>query len=99
MILKKLLEKLTGLKDESSSDSENIENAGYAIGVLERVISTTLVLIGQYSAIGFIIAAKSIARYKRITEEAAFAEKYLIGTLSSIAISIIVTLFLMQWIR
>lgn len=41
------------------------------------------IILGQYSAIGFVLTAKSIARYNKIVEEAEFAECYLLGTLLS----------------
>ena len=41
------------------------------------------VLLGQYSAVGLTMTAKSIARYEQITKDPAFAEYYLIGTLYS----------------
>lgn len=37
---------------------ENIKNAGALIGNLERILTIIFVIIGQYEAIGFIIAAK-----------------------------------------
>lgn len=43
---------------------ENIKNAGALIGNLERILTIIFVIIGQYEAIGFIIAAKSILRFK-----------------------------------
>lgn len=60
------------------------ENAriGSWIGILEREIIFILGLLGQYGAIGFVIAAKSLARHSQLNEPA-FAEKYLIGTLLS----------------
>lgn len=39
--------------------------------------------IQQYSSVGFILTAKSIARYNKISEDQAFAEYYLLGTLLS----------------
>lgn len=43
---------------------ENIKNAGALIGNLERILTIIFVIIGRYEAIGFIIAAKSILRFK-----------------------------------
>lgn len=64
------------------------ENAkiGRWIGVLEREIILLLGLLGQYAAIGFVIAAKSLARFSKL-ENQDFAEKYLVGTLLSSLIS------------
>ncbi len=63
------------------------KNIGAVIGILEREIILTLSLLGQFAAIGFVITAKSIARFKQL-EDKDFAEKYLIGTLTSAFIAI-----------
>lgn len=67
-------------------DTENPKIGSY-IGVLEREIIFLLGLIGQYSTIGFVLTAKSVARFKRL-EDQAFSEKYLVGTLLSAFIAI-----------
>lgn len=66
-----------------------IENpkVGSYIGVLEREIIFFLGVMGQFGAIGFILTAKSVARYKQL-EDQKFAEKYLVGTLLSAVIAI-----------
>lgn len=73
---------------ESDHDKrEELINSGYLIGILERMIILTLGLNGQLGAIGFVVAAKSLARFKQL-EDKNFAEKYLLGTLLSVAISL-----------
>ena len=49
--------------------------------------------IKQYSAVGLVLTAKSIARYDKISKDKDFAEYYLLGTLISTLVSIIVSLF------
>ena len=61
------------------------------IGTVERIIMLIFIYINQYSAIGLVLTAKSIARYERITKEEHFAEYYLLGTLISTLIAIIVS--------
>lgn len=61
---------------------------GRAIGVLERAIALTLVLLGQYGALGLVVAAKSLARFKAL-EDRDFAEYFLIGTLASLLIAVL----------
>jgi hypothetical protein len=71
-------------------DSEKrpgIERAGRYIGILERSLVLTAVLFGKMEFIGYIFAAKSIARYPEMKEGSHFAEYYLIGTLTSISIA------------
>lgn len=66
---------------------------GSIIGKMERLIISILVLCNEIGAIGFVLTAKSLARYKQLSEKG-FAEKYLVGTLTSTAIAIISTLLL-----
>lgn len=62
---------------------------GRAIGVLERLIIVTFVLVGAWAGIGMIVAAKSIARFREL-EQRAFAEYYLVGTLASVLVALAV---------
>ncbi|MFA9397626.1 MAG: DUF3307 domain-containing protein [Clostridiaceae bacterium] len=66
-------------------------NAGRFIGTIERIIMLIFLAIGQYSAIGLVLTAKSIARYDRISKEKDFAEYYLLGTLISTVVVIVVS--------
>lgn len=78
--------------DFKGTGSELIKNEyikiGALIGILEREIILLLGLLGQYGAIGFVLTAKSLARYKQL-ENKAFAEKYLVGTLLSAFIAFV----------
>lgn len=70
-----------------------LENAGLWIGCTERFIILTFILLTQYSAIGFLIAAKSVFRFSGKLEknqERKEAEYILIGTLLSFSLSIMV---------
>ena len=67
--------------------------AGNIIGKLERIIIAILLLNNQFGLIGFVLTAKSIARFKQM-EDKDFAEKYLIGTLTSFLIVLITVLIL-----
>lgn len=68
---------------EKEVQKSSTKQAGRLIGTLERLIMLTLISIGEYSAIGFVLTAKSIARYSKISDEPEFAEYYLVGTLLS----------------
>lgn len=69
-------------------DAEDDNINGFIIGVLERICILTLAIFGQFTAISFVIAAKSLARIK-LLEDKDFAEKYLIGTLISVIIALV----------
>jgi hypothetical protein len=61
---------------------------GEAIGILERLLIVTFVLVGAEAAIGLVIAAKTLARFKQL-DDRDFAEYYLLGTLASVAVAAI----------
>ena len=64
---------------------QSIKNAGALIGNLERVLTMIFVLIGQYEAVGFIVAAKSLLRFKET--DTAKTEYVLAGTLLSFSMA------------
>lgn len=73
----------------SQEDTTREHNAGRFIGTVERIIMLIFLVIGELSAIGLVLTAKSIARYDRISKERDFAEYYLLGTLISTVIVIL----------
>lgn len=76
-------------KAEDTGENDN-GRAGSFIGSLERLLILILLSINQFSAIGLVLTAKSIARYDKISKDKAFAEYYLLGTLLSTVIVITV---------
>jgi hypothetical protein len=64
---------------------------GATIGVLERLLIVTFVLVGAEAAIGFVVAAKTIARFRQL-DDRDFAEYYLLGTLASVSVAIVTAL-------
>jgi len=80
-----------------STPDEAQKGAGKMIGYLERIIVFFLLINGQYGAIAFVIAAKSVMRFPEIRESddaSSLAEFYIIGTLLSIASVLVVTFLL-----
>lgn len=86
---------LNEIKNENTAESSETENtsadikAGRKIGSIERLIMLLFIAMDQYTAMGMVLTAKSIARYDQITKEQAFAEYYLIGTLLSTAFVVV----------
>lgn len=72
---------LDNYKIGAEESCKSIKNAGALIGNLERILAMVFVLIGQYEAVGFIIAAKSLLRFK--DTDIAKTEYVLAGTLLS----------------
>lgn len=71
--------------------STPIHSRGKLIGYLERLLVIVLTVIGAYPSIAFIIAAKSIARFKQL-DDRNWAEYFLLGTLSSIFLGLVLGL-------
>ena len=67
-------------------EDEGPAGAGRLIGILERWLILGLVWVDQWGAVGLVLTAKSIARFKRMDEQA-FAETYLIGTMTSVLVA------------
>jgi hypothetical protein len=72
---------------EGNIEHEEVINAGLYIGWLERFLVLTALFLQSPATVGFILAAKSIARYPEL-KSVRFAEYFLIGTLLSVAIAI-----------
>lgn len=90
IIIKEIF-KLADIKVNKGSDddkAEDLPNAGKLIGIVERLLSLVFVLLGQYEAVGFIIAAKSILRFAE--GDKAKSEYVLIGTLLSFSMAIFI---------
>ncbi len=66
---------------------ETPDNVGAVVGVLERLLVVILVLDHAELAIGLVVAAKTLARFKQL-DERPFAEKYLVGTLASVTVAV-----------
>ena len=74
-------------EDKSKSTTEaSLPNAGKLIGIVERFLVLALIIIGEYEAVGLIIAAKSILRFNQTKK----SEYVLVGTLLSISIAVFV---------
>lgn len=87
--------------DKVSSDAylvEGLENGGKHIGWLERFLTLLLILIGQPSGIGFLIAAKSVLRFGEIKEakHRKLAEYIIIGTFLSFGWALTIAVFTKQ---
>lgn len=82
---------LAWLTDEAQT--EKTRRLSSAIGVMERLILITLVAADAVAAVGFVLAAKSLARYQELNNRD-FAEYYLVGTLASFTLSLFAGLWL-----
>ncbi len=84
---------------KATETGKGLRNAGKYIGWLERFLIVTFVWAGEISAIGFIIAAKSVFRFGEIKdkENRELAEYILIGTLFSFSLAVAIA-YIFKWI-
>jgi hypothetical protein len=80
------------LKPITQTGNDNVKiNASAWIGILERILIVIFVLVGQFQAIGFLVAAKSVFRFSEIQKEGnPKAEYFLLGTLASFLVAVLV---------
>jgi hypothetical protein len=71
-------------------NSGSLAKAGARIGLIERFLILTFILIDQFSAIGFLLAAKSVLRFGDLREDhhRKLTEYVLLGTMISFALTI-----------
>lgn len=85
---------------QSEEKNDSLANAGKWIGICERVLILTFVLTNQFTAIGFLIGAKSILRFGDKEKNAQKKTEYiLVGTLMSFAASALLGIILTYLIR
>ncbi len=90
VVVKKIISRWDPDPNDKSPDS--LERAGAYIGIIERLFVFTFVMSGQWNAVGFLIAAKSVFRFGDLKEshDRKLTEYILIGTLMSVGIASIV---------
>ena len=86
-----------GLKAYAKQLDENqhgLATAGKWIGYLERCLIITFIIINQFAAIGFLLAAKTIFRFGDLSrnKDMKMTEYVMIGTLFSFSIAILLGL-------
>ncbi|SCG86381.1 putative protein [Methanobacterium congolense] len=87
--IKIILKRSIGSSEDKNDMRQGIEGVGALIGMLERILIFSLVLVDQYAAISIVFAAKSIARFKEL-DNRSIAEYYLLGTFLSLTTAVII---------
>ncbi len=84
------IETPAGDTPNENASEKSLPNAGKLIGIMERYLVFSLILVSQYAAVGLIIAAKSILRYKSSYKN----EYILVGTLLSFGIATLTGIYI-----
>jgi hypothetical protein len=92
-IIMRLLMNRWQLPEDSEEDS--LPKAGKYIGMLERLLVFGFIVLQQWTAIGWLIAAKSVLRFSDLSraKDRKLTEYVLIGTLLSFGLAIAAGLF------
>ena len=87
--------------DPEGQDSASLQSAGKYIGFFERLLVFVFIIINQWAAIGFLLAAKSIFRFGDLKEskDRKLTEYVLIGTLLSFGTAIFMGLFFRYYLN
>ncbi len=88
---------LTWQTELNANKQESLTDAGKWIGITERILVLTFILVNQWAPIGFLLAAKSVFRFGDLKEgkEHKKTEYILIGTFLSFTFSIILGIFIL----
>jgi hypothetical protein len=81
-------------KIEKEDSNDSLVQAGKYIGILERLFVFGFILLNQWQAIGWLIAAKSVFRFGDLSraKDRKLTEYILIGTLLSFGLAILIGL-------
>jgi len=71
---------------------------GRSIGNLERLLMIVAIVVGRYEVLGFLVAAKGLIRSREF-ENRAFAEYFILGTLASTTVALVVGIALRVSVR
>lgn len=92
IFIKRTLEQYK-ITETGKAENEASNKVGSLIGTLERLLAFIFILIGEVSAVGFLLAAKSILRFR--DSDTVKTEYVLAGTLLSFGIAVIVGLVIL----
>ncbi|WP_404340422.1 DUF3307 domain-containing protein [Pseudoalteromonas mariniglutinosa] len=90
VFIRMMLEKITA----GFATTGSIPAAGQSIGMLERVLMLTFILLDQFAGLGFLIAAKSVFRFGDLSasKDKQLTEYVMLGTLLSVSVTLFVGL-------
>ncbi|MFC3999495.1 hypothetical protein ACFOVU_26520 [Nocardiopsis sediminis] len=78
------------LKKAEADEMAPLKGAGTVIGWLERSLTYLFIVAGRAEAVAVVVAIKALARFPELqSNQKRFAEYFLIGTMTSIGISLV----------
>ena len=97
VFIRMMLERLTA----NFSSEGSLPLAGQSIGMLERVLMLSFILLDQFAGLGFLLAAKSVFRFGDLSasKDKKLTEYVMLGTLLSVSVTLFVGLAINSLIR
>ncbi|WP_262147272.1 DUF3307 domain-containing protein [Chryseobacterium foetidum] len=92
IFIKLLLSSWTPVNEQAGSlQTESLSNAGKYIGILERLMVFTFIMVNHWEGVGFMVAAKSVFRFSDLAQakQRKLTEYVLIGTLLSFGLAVL----------
>ncbi|MBW8522680.1 DUF3307 domain-containing protein [Chryseobacterium chendengshani] len=92
IIIRTLLSSWTPVAEEQSNiQTESLSSAGKYIGILERLLVFTFIIVNHWEGVGFMVAAKSVFRFSDLAQakQRKLTEYVLIGTLLSFGMAVL----------
>jgi len=76
---------------QSSLQTDSLSSAGKYIGILERLLVFTFIMVNHWEGVGFMVAAKSVFRFSDLAQakQRKLTEYVLIGTLLSFGLAVL----------
>ncbi|WP_027379370.1 DUF3307 domain-containing protein [Chryseobacterium daeguense] len=76
---------------QSNIQTESLSSAGKYIGILERLLVFTFIVVNHWEGVGFMVAAKSVFRFSDLAQakQRKLTEYVLIGTLLSFGMAVL----------
>lgn len=76
---------------QSSLQTESLSSAGKYIGILERLLVFTFIMVNHWEGVGFMVTAKSVFRFSDLAQakQRKLTEYVLIGTLLSFGLAVL----------
>ncbi|WP_312343240.1 DUF3307 domain-containing protein [Chryseobacterium binzhouense] len=92
IFIKILLSSWTPVSEtQNNIQTESLSSAGKYIGILERLLVFTFIVVNHWEGVGFMIAAKSVFRFSDLAQakQRKLTEYVLIGTLLSFGMAVL----------
>lgn len=83
------------INKENLEEDSGAPNGGFTIGLLERIFILLSIVINYPMMIGFVLTVKSVARFKKLSNDS-FAEYFIIGTFLSFIPAILSGVFILS---